>query len=62
MRTFLSGLITALALAAAPSFAQPDIVKRPVQFAKGKSSATSRAASPATRPLTTRCAPRPGRR
>ncbi|MCU0769678.1 MAG: hypothetical protein MUD07_10065 [Burkholderiaceae bacterium] len=40
MRIFLSCLITALALAAAPSFAQPDIVKRPVQFAKGKSGAT----------------------
>jgi hypothetical protein len=40
MRTLLSCLFTALVLAAAPSFAQPDIVKRPVQFAKGKSSAT----------------------
>jgi hypothetical protein len=40
MRTFLSCLCTALALTAAPSFAQPDIVKRPVQFAKGKSGAT----------------------
>jgi len=40
MRTFLSCLLAALALAAAPSFAQSDIVKRPVQFAKGKSGAT----------------------
>lgn len=40
MRIFLSCLLAALALAAAPSFAQPDIVKRPVQFAKGKSGAT----------------------
>jgi len=40
MRIFLSCLFAALALAAAPSFAQPDIVKRPVQFAKGKSGAT----------------------
>lgn len=40
MRTFLSCLFTALALAAAPSFAQSEIVKRPVQFAKGKSGAT----------------------
>jgi len=40
MRTFLSCLITALALAASPSFAQSDIVKRPVQFAKGTSGAT----------------------
>ena len=40
MRTLLSCLFAALALAAAPSFAQPDIVKRPVQFAKGKSDAT----------------------
>lgn len=40
MRTFLSCLFTALALAAAPSFAQSDIVQRPVQFAKGKSGAT----------------------
>jgi hypothetical protein len=37
MRTFLSCLMTALALAATPSFAQSDIVKHPVQFAKGKS-------------------------
>jgi hypothetical protein len=40
MRIFLSCLLTALALAAAPSFAQSDIVKRPVQFAKGKSGTT----------------------
>jgi hypothetical protein len=40
MRTLLSCLFAALTLAAAPSFAQSDIVKRPVQFAKGKSSAT----------------------
>jgi len=40
MRTFLSCFFTALALVAAPSFAQSDIVKRPVQFAKGKSGAT----------------------
>lgn len=40
MRSFLSCLFAALALAAAPTFAQPDIVKRPVQFAKGKSGAT----------------------
>ncbi len=38
MRIFLSCLITVMA--AAPSFAQPHIVKRPVQFAKGKSGAT----------------------
>lgn len=42
MRTFLSCLFAALALAGAPSFAQSDIVKRPVQFAKGKSGATIR--------------------
>ena len=40
MRPFLSCLFAALALAGAPSFAQSDIVKRPVQFAKGKSGAT----------------------
>jgi len=40
MRTFLSCLFTALALVAAPSFAQSDIVKRPVQFAKGKTGTT----------------------
>lgn len=40
MRCLLIGLLCALALAAAPSFAQPGIAKRPVQFAKGKSSAT----------------------
>jgi hypothetical protein len=40
MRAFLSCLLAALALAAAPSFAQSDIVKRPVQFAKGKSGTT----------------------
>jgi len=40
MQPFFSCLFTALALVAAPSFAQSDIVKRPVQFAKGKSAAT----------------------
>jgi hypothetical protein len=40
MRIFLCCLFTTLTLAAVPSFAQPDIVKRPVQFAKGKSAAT----------------------
>ncbi|MGL6111595.1 MAG: hypothetical protein ACRC2B_16005 [Rubrivivax sp.] len=40
MHTFLSFLFAALVLVAAPSYAQPDIVKRPVQFAKGKSGAT----------------------
>jgi hypothetical protein len=40
MRTLLSCLLAALALAAVPSFAQSDIVKRPVQFAKGKSGTT----------------------
>ena len=40
MRAFLSCLLAALALAAAPSFAQSDIVKHPVQFAKGKSGTT----------------------
>jgi hypothetical protein len=40
MRIFLSCLFTALALLAAPSIAQSDIVKHPVQFAKGKSRAT----------------------
>ena len=40
MRTFLSCLVTVLAMLAGPAFAQPDIVKRPVQFAKGKSGAT----------------------
>jgi hypothetical protein len=40
MRILLSCLFTALALVVAPSFAQSDIVKRPVQFAKGKSGAT----------------------
>jgi hypothetical protein len=40
MRTLLSCLLAVLVLAAAPSFAQSDIVKRPVQFAKGKSGAT----------------------
>jgi hypothetical protein len=40
MRHFLNCLFTALALSAAPSFAQSDIVKHPVQFAKGKSGTT----------------------
>jgi hypothetical protein len=40
MRTLLSCLLAALVLAAAPSFAQSDIVKRPMQIAKGKSGAT----------------------
>jgi hypothetical protein len=40
MRTFLSFLFAALAWVAAPSFAQSDIVRHPVQFAKGKSGAT----------------------
>ena len=40
MHTFFCCLFTALALVAAPTFAQSDIVKRPVQFAKGKSGAT----------------------
>jgi hypothetical protein len=40
MRAFLSCILAVLTLAAVPSFAQPDIVKHPVQFAKGKSSAT----------------------
>lgn len=40
MRALVTCLFAALALAAAPSFAQPDIVKRPVQFAKGQSGAT----------------------
>jgi hypothetical protein len=40
MRTLLSCLLAVLVLVAAPSFSQPDIVKRPVQFAKGKSGAT----------------------
>jgi hypothetical protein len=40
MRTFFCCLFTALALVAAPAFGQSDIVKRPVQFAKGKSGAT----------------------
>ena len=42
MSAFLNCLFAALVLVAAPSFAQPDIVKRPVQFAKGKSGATLR--------------------
>jgi hypothetical protein len=40
MRTFFCCLFTAVALVAAPAFGQSDIVKRPVQFAKGKSGAT----------------------
>jgi hypothetical protein len=40
MRTLLSCLLAALALTAAPSLAQSDIVKHPVQFAKGKSGTT----------------------
>jgi len=40
MRTFLSFLFAALAWVAVPSFAQSDIVRHPVQFAKGKSGAT----------------------
>lgn len=40
MRNFLICLLAVLALTASPSFAQPDIVKRPVQSAKGKSGAT----------------------
>jgi len=40
MRTLLSCLLAALVLLAAPSFAQSDIVKRPLQFAKGKGGAT----------------------
>ena len=40
LRAVLICLFTALALVAAPSFAQSDIVRHPVQFAKGKSGAT----------------------
>jgi hypothetical protein len=40
MHSFLSFLLVALAWVAAPSFAQADIVKHAVQFAKGKSAAT----------------------
>jgi hypothetical protein len=40
MRTFVSCVCTAVALAAAPAFAQSDIAKHPVQFAKGKSGTT----------------------
>jgi hypothetical protein len=40
MRTLLNCLLAALVLAVAPSFAQPDIVRHPVQFAKGQSGAT----------------------
>ena len=40
MRSFLSCLFAALALVGAPSFAQSDILKHPVQFAKGKSGTT----------------------
>lgn len=42
MRTLLSCLFAALTLTGASSFAQSDIVKRPVQFAKGKSGTTIR--------------------
>ena len=42
MRTLLSCLSAALTLTGASSFAQSDIVKRPVQFAKGKSGTTIR--------------------
>ena len=40
MRTFFCCLLAPLMLVAAPTFAQPDIVKHPVQFAKGKTGAT----------------------
>lgn len=40
MRAFFFCLCIALTLVAAPSFAQPDIIKHPVQFAKGKSAST----------------------
>lgn len=40
MRAFLNCLFIALAPVAAPSFAQPDVIKHPVQFAKGKSAST----------------------
>jgi len=40
MRTLLSCLLAVLVLVAAPSYSQSDIVKHPVQFAKGKSGAT----------------------
>jgi len=40
MRTLLSCLVAALVLAVAPSLAQPDIGRHPVQFAKGKSGTT----------------------
>ncbi len=40
MRAFPGFLFTLLAVVAAASFAQSDIVKRPVQFAKGKTGAT----------------------
>jgi hypothetical protein len=40
MRNLLICVLAVVALTASPSFAQPDIVKRPVQFAKGKSGAT----------------------
>ncbi len=40
MRSFLNCLFTALALVMAPSFAQSDIVKHPVQFAKGRTGTT----------------------
>jgi hypothetical protein len=40
MHTFLSCLLVALAWVAVPSFAQPHIVKHPVQFAQGKSGTT----------------------
>jgi hypothetical protein len=40
MRLLLKLLVAAAVLVAAPSFAQPNIVKHPVQFAKGKSGTT----------------------
>jgi len=40
MRTFFCCLLASLMLVAAPTFAQSDIVKHPVQFAKGKTGAT----------------------
>jgi hypothetical protein len=40
MRNLLSCLAVALAMVLAPAFAQRDIVKHPVQFAKGKSGTT----------------------
>ncbi len=40
MRNLLICVLAVLTLTASPSYAQPDIVKRPVQFAKGQSGAT----------------------